>query len=86
MKQIQETQHDNDLYGSGSLTLFWVLDDIKKKIKTKRLKLLFLLYYICCRPAWVPWTVLDRLFLELSENTNVPVFAKCLNRYRQLIP
>jgi len=32
------------------------------------------------RPAWVPWTVLDRLFLELSDNANNPAFAKCLNR------
>lgn len=32
------------------------------------------------RPAWVPWTVLDRLLMELSENSNIPAFAKCLKR------
>jgi len=32
------------------------------------------------RPAWVPWTVLDRLFLELSDNSNNSTFSKCLNR------
>ena len=32
------------------------------------------------RPAWVPWTVIDRLCLELSDNAGIPVFAKCLDR------
>jgi len=31
-------------------------------------------------PSWVPWTVLDRLFLELADNVAVPSFASALKR------
>jgi len=32
------------------------------------------------RPAWVPWTILDRLFLELTENVAIPAFSSALKR------
>ena len=32
------------------------------------------------RPAWVPWTVLDRLFLELADNVAIPALSTAMKR------
>ena len=32
------------------------------------------------KPAWVPWTVLDRLFLDLKENSTHTGVRKVMNR------
>merc|ERR1711974_75270 len=32
------------------------------------------------KPAWVPWTVLDRLFLDLKENSTHAGVSKVMNR------
>jgi hypothetical protein len=37
------------------------------------------------RPAWVPWTALDRLFLELADNLHIPAIAKAHQRNEALI-